>query len=88
MEKSKRRLRGADFGTDLDSRAIELPGPASIAAGITADVSKERLERYFSPENNTYRVRKEIREMLVFAAHNLIKDPPFTKLDLWSAATC
>ena len=70
------------FGTDLDSRAIEEARAGIYAPGITADVSPERLNRCFSLENSTYRVRKEIRETLIFALHDLIKDPPFTKLDL------
>ena len=60
------------------------PGRGSTRCGITAYVSKERLERYFTwqTEDNFFRIRKEIREMLVFAEQNVIKDPPFTKLDL------
>jgi two-component system CheB/CheR fusion protein len=52
------------------------------SGGITADVSKERLERFFTFDDNVYRVCKEVRDMLVFALQNVIKDPPFTKLDL------
>ena len=52
--------------------------PASIAG----DVSAARLKRWFSKEDNQYRVKKSIREMLVFAVQSIIKDPPFTKLDL------
>jgi len=50
--------------------------------GLTELEARERLERYFLREDNTYIIRKEIREMLVFAPQNVIKDPPFTKLDL------
>ena len=82
MEKLKRRFDVQVFGTDLDSHAIEAARAGVYPAGITADVSKERLERYFTREGNAYHVRKEIREMLVFAPQNVIKDPPFTKLDL------
>ena len=42
------------------------------------------MEQFFNCENNTFRVRKEVRESLIFATHDLIKDPPFTKLDLIS----
>jgi two-component system CheB/CheR fusion protein len=71
------------FGTDIDGSAIELAHAGIYPESITADVSPTRLERYFSrEEDGQYRIRKVIREMLVFAPHNIIKDPPFTKLDL------
>jgi two-component system CheB/CheR fusion protein len=49
-----------------------------------ADVSPERLRRFFTKEGDDYRVRREVREMILFAHHNLIKDPPFSHLDLVS----
>ena len=82
MEKLKRRFHVQVFGTDLDAHAIEAARDGIYPAGITADVSKERLQRYFSHHGDTYHIRKEIRETLVFAPQNVIKDPPFTKLDL------
>ena len=72
------------FATDLDSSAIEVARAGSYPEGIVSDVSPERLERFFVRNDNTYSVRKDIREMLVFAPQNLIEDPPFTKLDLLS----
>ncbi len=53
-------------------------------SGIESDVSKERLKRFFTNDGNLYHIRKEIREMLIFAQQSVIKDPPFTKLDLIS----
>lgn len=82
MEKVKRRFDVQIFGTDLDRHAIDAARVGIYSSGITADVSKERLERYFTREDGIYRIRKEIREMLVFAPQNVIRDPPFTKLDL------
>ena len=82
VERLKRRFDVQVFGTDLDSHAIEVARAGVYPAGITADVSKERLQRYFTPSANAYHIRKEIRETLVFAPQNVIKDPPFTKLDL------
>ncbi len=81
-EKLKLRFNYQIFGTDLDSAAIESARLGRFPAGINADVSPERLERYFSHDDGHYIVRKEIREMAVFAPQNLIKDPPFTKLDI------
>ncbi|MBT3192672.1 MAG: PAS domain-containing protein [Verrucomicrobia bacterium] len=72
------------FATDLDAEAIEVARAGLYPVGIAADVPPEFLKRYFIKEDGAYRVRKEIREMLVFAQQNVIKDPPFTKLDLLS----
>jgi two-component system CheB/CheR fusion protein len=69
------------FATDLDREAIEKARQGIYPANIAADVSPERLARFFVQEERGYRVNKEIREMVVFAPQNLIMDPPFTKLD-------
>jgi len=70
------------FATDIDSDAIEKGRKGFFAANIAADVSPERLSHYFVKEENGFRVNTAIREMVVFAPHNVIKDPPFTKLDM------
>jgi two-component system CheB/CheR fusion protein len=72
------------FATDLDKEAIENARAAVYPDSIAADVSPERLRRFFVQEENGFRVSKEIREMVVFATQNLIMDPPFTKLDILS----
>ena len=72
------------FATDLDQDAVDKARQGLFPANIAADVSKERLRRFFVKEERGYRVRKEIREMVIFAPQNLIKDPPFTKLDILS----
>jgi two-component system CheB/CheR fusion protein len=72
------------FATDLDQDAIDRARQGVFPANITADVSKERLRRFFTKEERGYRVHKEIREMVIFAPQNLILDPPFTKLDILS----
>ena len=72
------------FGTDLDGDAIERARAGAFLANIAADVSPERLRRYFIQTEGGYTVAKPIREMLVFAPQNVIMDPPFTKLDLVS----
>ncbi len=82
MDQIKRHLDVQIFGTDLDSQAIETARSGQYAAGIAVDVSPQRLDRYFTRDDSTFRIRKEIREMTVFAPQNVIKDPPFTKLDL------
>ncbi len=85
MEKLGRRLNVQIFGTDIDEDAIAAARAGLYPQSIMADVSPDRLERYFSREpDGQYRIGKMIRELLVFAPQNLIKDPPFTKLDLLS----
>ncbi|MEW6754046.1 MAG: CheR family methyltransferase [Candidatus Latescibacterota bacterium] len=68
--------------TDLDAQAVETARAGVYPEGISADVSPARLARYFAPAEGAFRVRPEIREGLVFAVHDLLKDPPFTQLDL------
>ncbi len=70
------------FGTDLDHKAIEKAREGLYPENIVADLTPERLKRFFEKENSLYRVRKEVREPVVFASHNVLKDPPFSRLDL------
>ena len=74
------------FATDIDPRAIATARSGIYPVGIAADVSPLRLSRFFSalPGDAGYRVHKGIRDMLVFSEQNLVKDPPFSKLDLIS----
>ena len=71
------------FATDLDDRAVTIARHGRYRKPLSG-VSIERLERWFVEEGDDYRVTKEIREMCVYSTHNLIKDPPFSKLDLIS----
>lgn len=80
--KPKPRVSLQIFATDLDRDAIDKARQGFYPANIVADVSPERLRRFFVKEENGYRVGKEIREMVTFATQNLIMDPPFTKLDI------
>jgi two-component system CheB/CheR fusion protein len=70
------------FATDLDRDAIDKARLGLYPANIAADVTPERLRRFFVQDGTGYRVGKEIREMVTFATQNLIMDPPFTKLDI------
>jgi len=72
------------FATDLDKDAIEKARQGIFPSNISADVSEARLKRFFTKEAHGWRVRKEIRELVIFAPQNLILEPPFTKLDLLS----
>ena len=72
------------FATDIDADAIAMAREGIYTINDAADVSPERLRRYFQKEGDHYRVRQELREMVLFAHHNIIKDPPFSHLDLVS----
>lgn len=70
------------FATDLDRDAIDQARAGFYPPNISADVSPERICRFFVSEEHGYRIKKEIREMVIFAPQNLVMDPPFTRLDL------
>ena len=74
------------FATDIDSRALATARAGLYPASIAVDLSRERLARFFvaEPDGLTYRIHKGIRDTVVFSEHNVIKDPPFSKLDLVS----
>ena len=74
------------FGTDIDERAIATARAARYPTSIAADITPARLKRFFTPEpgGTAYRVHKSIRDLLIFSQHDLIKDPPFSKIDLVS----
>ncbi len=72
------------FATDLDNDAVARARQGLFPATIAEHVSPERLARFFVNEDGGYRIAKEIREMIVFAPHNIIMDPPFTRLDILS----
>jgi two-component system CheB/CheR fusion protein len=70
------------FATDIHADALNAAREGLYTLNDAADVSPERLQRFFSKEGELYRIRRELREMVLFANHNVIKDPPFSRLDL------
>ncbi len=72
------------FATDIDTYAIETARIGLYPESICTDVSQERLVRFFTKTEKSYRIKKEIREMVTFALQSLIKDPPFSMLDMIS----
>ena len=72
------------FASDISSRAIEKARTGRYLENIAADITHERLNRFFTKIEGGYQINKNLREMCVFARHNLIEDPPFSKLDLIS----
>jgi two-component system CheB/CheR fusion protein len=86
MELVKKNYAIQLFATDIDSRAIAIARAGIYHSGIAQDISAERLARFFTaePDGSAYRIHKNIRDMLIFSEHDLIKDPPFSKLDMVS----
>ncbi|HJQ33566.1 MAG TPA: CheR family methyltransferase [Pyrinomonadaceae bacterium] len=72
------------FASDIDESAIQVARAGFYTANDAADVSPERLRRFFTKVREGYGVRRELREMVLFAQHNLLKDPPFSHIDLIS----
>ncbi|MDD4107781.1 MAG: chemotaxis protein CheB [Prolixibacteraceae bacterium] len=72
------------FASDLDNDAIDIARKGLFSENISTDVSTKRLSRYFTKTDDGYRINTEIREMIVFAQHNIIMHPPFTNIDIIS----
>jgi two-component system, chemotaxis family, CheB/CheR fusion protein len=70
------------FASDLDQSALEFARAGIYPESVAADVSSDRLRRFFVKAENHYQVSKQVREMVVFAPQNLISDPPFSRIDL------
>jgi len=84
LTEKKLRLTVQIFASDIDNRAIETARAGLYPAGIARDLTPARLQRFFIKEDSHYRIKKEIRDLVVFATHNILTDAPFTKLDLVS----
>lgn len=72
------------FASDIDERAIDSARTGNYPAAIVTDVPPSRLRQYFKREDSRYRIRKSLRDRILFASHNLLRDPPFSRLDLIS----
>lgn len=84
MEKLHKRLEVEIFASDIDEAAIETAREGLYPENIAADVSEERLKRFFTKDRDVYKAEKQIRDMIIFSTQSIIKDPPFSKLDLVS----
>ena len=91
LEALKQRFRVQVFATDIDGRAIAIARAGIYPASVAGDITPERLARHFVPDNgldagspSAYRIHKSIRDLLVFSEQDLVRDPPFSKLDLIS----
>lgn len=72
------------FGSDIDARGLAKARDGRYPAAIEADVDEERLRRFFLREGDHYRVKQELRDSVLFANHNVLKDPPFLRINLVS----
>ena len=72
------------FATDLDRHATEIAGQGIYPESIAADIPPDLLEKYFNRQGDHYQICRTVRERIVFAKHNLLKDPPFTRIDFVS----
>ena len=72
------------FGSDLDMGALAIAREGRYPSTIEHDLDDDRLRRFFTREGDHYRVRRELRDVVLFASHSLLKDPPFSRLDLVS----
>ncbi len=84
MDELKRDFNVQIYSTDLDDQAIAVARAGLYPPNIAQDVSPERLRRFFTKTEDGYRVKSDLRDMVVFAVQSVIKDPPFTRLDLLS----
>jgi two-component system CheB/CheR fusion protein len=84
MERQQQQCKVQIFATDLDARAIAIARVGRYAASIEGELSAARLSRFFTPKSGsgTYRVLKSLRDMMVFSEHDVIRDPPFSRMDL------
>jgi two-component system CheB/CheR fusion protein len=91
LEEQRKGLKAQVFATDIDTQASAAARTGLYPASIAADIGPERLARFFTAEPGgadgnppPYRIHKNIRDLLVFSEQNVIKDPPFSRLDLIS----
>ncbi len=84
MDELKQYYHVQIFGTDIDVSALEVARAGVYPETIAMDVTPDRLSRFFIKTKNTYRIKKEIRQMVIFGEQNILKDPPFTKVELIS----
>lgn len=82
LDASKLDVEVKIFATDVDKRAIEQASNGYFLDGVVSDIEPALLQRYFHRKENGWLVSEQIRKMIIFATHNILRDPPFSKLDL------
>jgi two-component system CheB/CheR fusion protein len=84
LTKHAKNMEVKIFATDLNKAALDIASKGIYADTIEKTVSKERLDQFFIKDGTNYRVKKEVRKMLIFAQHDLVKNPPYCNIDLLS----
>lgn len=84
LDESGKHLEIQLFGTDIDDNAIDIARSATYPSTIVSEIDPERLNKFFSKKGENYKVKKNIREMAIFAPHDVLINPPFSKLDVIS----
>lgn len=84
-EAHEKRLDIKVFATDMADRALSAARTGAFPNGIESEVTPERLARFFEKDDSFHQVRKDLRELVIFAPQNVLQDPPFSRLDI---ATC
>ena len=82
LQLSRKTLDVKIFATDVADKSLALARAGVYAAGIEGDIDQARLDHYFDKDEHTYRIKKDIRDMVVFAPQNLLRDPPFSRVDI------
>jgi two-component system CheB/CheR fusion protein len=82
MREARAELTVQIFGTDISDRVLEKARAGIYPESIAADVSPDRLRRFFVRVNSSYQIARSVRDVCVFARQNVTRDPPFSKLDL------
>lgn len=80
----KKNLEVKIFASDIDKVALRHASKGVYPEYISRDVSQERLDKYFIKEENSYKIRENVRKMIIFAEHDIVKQPPYGKIDLIS----
>ncbi|MDB6084075.1 MAG: torS, partial [Gammaproteobacteria bacterium] len=81
-QRARRRVPLKIFATDTADKSLALARSGLYPGGIEGDLAAERLEHFFESDEHTYRVKKELRERVVFASHDVLRDPPFSRVDI------
>ncbi|HEX3843934.1 MAG TPA: chemotaxis protein CheB, partial [Steroidobacteraceae bacterium] len=80
--RARKKLDVKIFATDTADKSLALARAGVFPGGIESDFAPERLERFFEKDEHTYRIRKELRDQVVFAPQDVLRDPPFSRVDL------
>ncbi|AWG21544.1 hypothetical protein FFWV33_08375 [Flavobacterium faecale] len=82
LEKANLKFNVKIFATDIDNESLEIAGKGIYPESIIADVSINRIQKYFVKKDDKYQIREEIRRMVIFSHHNIVSDPPLNKMDM------